>query len=230
MIPAAELPVGCTTACTSALPFFFIGTSNVQVTMAGTTQTVPETMQIESPYFNPFGAPIVLASADNAIVIAATYTRGTIAWTGTQFAGQIVGLLGTTQVSGVFNMTSSEHENLVTGTANDKGTMSFNSMTPSSLSVKGTYTGSSTIPTTNTSDCSFLTGIPGTCTETGFQSTGKFWMSQSSPTASDHESGHSSGSNGNSQSISGSYSGTWGVPALGCLTSITATVSQTSND
>jgi hypothetical protein len=205
MVPAAELPVGCSSNCQSALPFFFIATSqNVQITVGTSTQTVPETLQIESPYFNPWGAPIVLASADNSIIIAATYNQGSILWAGTTVGGELIGTLGKTQASGQFNMTSGELENLVTGNALDAGTITFSSMTPSSLDSKGLYAGSSTIPTTGTSDCSAITGIPGTCTETGFQSIGKFTM------------------NG----ISGSYSTTWGVPALGFSSSVSATVSS----
>ena len=104
-------------------------------------------------------------------------------------------------------MTSGELENLVTGSAIDAGTISFSSMTPSSLDAKGFYVGSSTIPTTGTSDCSASTGIPGTCTETGFQSTGHFTMS----------------------GISGSYNTTWGVPALGFSSAVNATVGQSWN-
>jgi len=207
IVPAAELPMGCSTNCQSALPFFFLGTSSdVRMTVAGSTQTVSETMQIESPYFNPWGAPIVLASTDNSIVIAATYTTGNIIWAGTKVGGAMFGTLGTTQASGAFNMTSSEFENLVTGKSFDAGTISFSSMTPSSLNARGFYTGTSTIPTTGTSDCSASTGIPGTCTETGFQSIGQFTMS----------------------GISGSYNTSWGVPALGFSSSVSATVSQYS--
>jgi hypothetical protein len=203
-VPAAVLPIGCTTNCQSELPFFFLGTSsNVRMTVAGSTQTVPETMQIESPYFNPWGAPIVLASTDSAIVIAATYTTGNIIWSGTKVGGAMFGTLGTTQTSGAFNMTSSEFENLVTGNSFDAGTISFSSMTSSSLNARGFYTGTSTIPTTGTSDCSVQTGIPGTCTETGFQSIGQFTMS----------------------GISGSYNTMWGVPALGFSSTVSATVS-----
>jgi hypothetical protein len=205
IVPAAELPLGCSTNCQSALPFFFLGTSsNVQMTVAGFTQTVPETMQIESPYFNPWGAPIVLASTDNSIVIAATYTKGSIMWTGTKVGGAMSGTLGTTQTSGMFNMTSNESENLVTGKSIDSGTISFSSMTPSSLNAKGHYVGTSTIPTTGTYDCSASTGVPGTCTETGFQSIGRFTMG----------------------GISGNYNTAWGVPALGFSASVSATISH----
>jgi hypothetical protein len=101
-------------------------------------------------------------------------------------------------------MTSNETENLVTGKSTDKGTISFSSMTPSSLNANGHYIGTSTIPTTGTSDCSASTGFPGTCTESGFQSIGQFTMS----------------------GISGSYNTTWGVPALGFSASVNATVSH----
>jgi hypothetical protein len=195
----------------SELPFFFLGTSSsVQITIGGATQTLPETLQVESPYFNPFGAPIVLASTDGAIVIAATYTEGTIVWAGTKVGGSLVGTLGTTTASGQFNMTTGEVENLVKGTAVDAGTISFTSMTPSSLNAKGFYGGTSTIPTTGGLDCSAALGIPGltgVCTQTGFQSSGRFLMS----------------------GMTGTYSTTWGVPALGFSSSVTATVSQYGN-
>jgi hypothetical protein len=230
IVPAAVLPLGCTTTCTSALPFFFLGASNVQVKIGhGSTQIIPETMQVESPYFNPFGAPIVLASADKAVVIVATYTQGTIVWKGTQLSGQVKGLVDTTLTYGMFDMTSEESENLVTGTAIDSGTISFSSMTPSSLNAKGTHTGSSTIPTTNTSDCSAFTGIPGTCAHTGFQSTGTFSMSLTLYSGGDRQYGPNDGSYVSSPSISGSYSGTWSNPALGFSSTISATVMQPSD-
>ena len=232
-VAAAAFPTGCSADCTSELPFFFLGTSNVQVTVAGTTQMLPETMQIESPYFNPFGAPIVLASTDNAIVIAATYTQGTILWTGTQVAGVMTGTLDSTPVSGQFSTNSGEYENLVAGTARDYGTISFTSMTPSSLNAKGFFIGGSTIPTNNTSDCSVLTGIPGTCTETGFQSNGQFIMSSNQTglnsgdqVHSNDQGRHSAATPQQNSRISGSYSTTWGVPALDFSSSIAATVSK----
>jgi len=203
----------------SELPFVFsTGTSNVQIAVGGPAQTVPESLSIESPYFNPFGAPIVMASPDGAIVIAATYTQGTILWMGTQVAGPLTGTLGTTQVTGTLILTSGELENLVTGTAIDTGTMKFSGMTPASLnSYGGFYTGSDTIPPpVGTSpypagpaaswDCSPTFGIPGTCTETRFQSTGTFTRGV----------------------IYGTYTSTWGVPALEFTSTITASVAQTT--
>ena len=178
----------------SELPFVFVTTtSNVQVTVAGSTQTIPESLNIESPYFNPWGGPIVMASTDQAIVIVATYTQGTILWTRTQVSGPVAGTLGaSTPVTGTLTLTSGELENLVKGTAVDAGTITFSGMAPASLNANGFYTGSDTIPlpvgtsgyqygpdgiptgTPAVWDCSPYFGIPGTCTETGFQSTGKF--------------------------------------------------------
>jgi hypothetical protein len=210
MVPAAEFPIGCTTDCQSALPFFFLASSpDVQLTVGTSTQTMAETLQIESPYFNPWGAPILLASTDNSIVIAATYTKGSILWAGTTLGGTIVGTLGTTAASGMFSMTNTEYENMVAGTAIDTGSIAFSSMTPSSLNAKGHYSGSSTIPLTGALDCSAATGIPGTCSWTGFQSAGRFTLT----------------SNGDSE-VTGTYSTTWGNPALSFFSTVSATVSQ----
>ncbi len=218
-VPAAVLPIGCATNCQSELPFFFTATSSdVKITIGTTTSTVAETMSIESPYFNPFGAPIVMASADNSIIIAATYTQGTIDWTGTQVAASIVGTLNTAQASGMVTMTTSETENLVKGTAVDTGSIQFSSMTPSSLNSQGTFHGTSTIPTAGSFDCSAATGMPGTCTETGFQSTGKFSMGS-------NQQGDNQGNHQDSQTT-GSYSTSWGVPALGFSSTVSATVGQ----
>ena len=202
-VPAAELPVGCSSGCRSALPFFFLANSSaVEITVGNSTQTKSETLEIESPYFNPLGAPILLTSADGSIVIAATYTEGSIMWVGTQLGGQLIGTLGSAPVTGSFNMTSNENENLVLGEAIDVGVLEFSSMTPASLDSGGVYIGLSTIPTAGTKDCSALTGVPGTCAETGFVSAGEFFIT------------------GNT----GGYSTTWGVPALGFSSQIRASV------
>jgi hypothetical protein len=202
-VPAAELPTGCSSGCTSALPFFFLGNSSaVEIKVGDFTQTGSETLEIESPYFNPFGAPILLASADGSIVIAVTYTEGSILWAGTQLGGHMIGTVGSTPVTGSFNMTSNENEDLVRGEAIDAGVLQFSSMTPPSVDGGGVEIGLSTIPTAGATDCSAMTGVPGTCTETGFQSTGEFFIT------------------GNT----GDYSTAWGVPALGFSSQIRASV------
>jgi hypothetical protein len=195
----------------SEVPFYFVtDTSNVQVTIGRQTQTIPESINIENPYFNPFGAPIVIGSNDGYIGIVATYNQGTILWLGSQVTGALVGTLSGKAVSGTMTLNGAELENLVAGTARDSGSMSFTGMTPSSLNANGNYTGQSTIPAPGpNSDCSsYTTGVEGTCTLTGFQSTGTFTAG----------------------SISGSYTTTWGTPAVSFSTSITATVAQNGND
>ena len=205
----AGLPAGCqtpaapTTPCTQILPFDFIGTSNVQLTVGTTTQSV--TMVVESPYWNPYGGPIYLASTNGAITIVATYTQGTILWTGAQVGGYISGTLGSSPVSGTFTQTSTEFENLVTGTASDAGTFQYTTNI-ASLNSPGTFTGSDTIPTTTGINCDALTQLPMTCTETGFQSSGHFRAGQ----------------------LSGTYTTSWGVPAYQFTSTATGAVSQTT--
>jgi hypothetical protein len=206
-VPASMLPTGCTDSCQSELPFMFLtSTSAATMTTAGAARTVVETLQIESPYFNPWGAPLILATPDGAVVIAATYTHGNIIWMGTQEGGQISGTLGVDAVSGDFSMTSNEVENLVSGTSIDGGTIFYSSMTPSYLDGPGFFYGTSTIPVAGSYDCSANTGIPGTCTETGFQSTGYFQTA----------------------ALAGNYTSTWGVPALGFSSSVSASWNQLS--
>jgi len=191
------------------LPFYFIASPNIVTTIAGTPTPLEAALAIENPYFNPFGAPVVMVSADSSIVIAATYDVGTITWSGTQLEAQIVsGTLGTTPVSGMMTLTGGEFENLVSGTAVDSGQTSWTGMSPSSLDASGTYHGTDTIPyvaNNPDNDCSSYTGIPGAtglCTVTGFQSQGSFRAGD----------------------ISGTYSTTWETPALAFTTTIQGTV------
>ena len=199
----AGLPAGCTTTCQQILPFDFIGTSNVQLTVAGQTQS--ETLVVESPYWNPFGGPIYLVSPDGAIVITATYTQGNILWMGAQTGGIITGTLGSSPFSGSFTQTSTEFENLVAGTARDSGSIQF-STNIASLNTKGTFTGSDTIPTLGSFDCS-PAGLPYTCTATGFQSNGNF----------------------RAGGVTGTYSTTWGVPAYQFSSTVSGSLGQTGN-
>jgi len=205
----AGLPAGCTTTCTEVLPFDFIGSSTVKVTMG--TQTTVETMVVESPYWNPYSGPIYLMSEtngapDGAIVIVATYSSGTIQWTGAQVGGYISGTLGTTPVSGTFTQTSNENENLVSGTATDSGTFQYNTNV-ASLNSPGTWSGTDYIPSKGSSDCSAATsGLPDTCTLTGFHSSGSF----------------------RAGGLSGTFITSWGVPAYQFTSQISATLGQHS--
>ena len=203
MVAASDLPAGCTpgTDCTSALPFFFLGASTTTVTIDGSAGAAPNppVFELESPYFNPWGGPIVLTSEDGSVVIVATYATGTIQWQGTQTSGAVTGTVGGSAVTGTLNIVSNESEDLVAGTASDSGTIALSGMSSAFLDVQGTYNGTSYIPAPGAgSDCSGTYGLPpGTCTETGFQSTGQATM----------QSGQ--------VQVTGSYSTTWGVPALG---------------
>jgi hypothetical protein len=195
-------------------------------------------MLFESPYFNPWGNPIMIVSTDGAIVIATTYDKATLDWKGTSIVGTVKGALGGARVQGTMSMSSNEHENFVTGVTDyDNGTMSFTNMSPRSLNVQGTFQGTSLIPkpgsfacaavqwlysTQCTQDCSAYFGslglpvIPGTCTQTAFQSFGKFSL-QGQDT---REGG------GETTAVAGSYTTVWSSPALGFLSLASATVTQ----
>jgi len=56
--PAIEIPLGCSTTCTSEIPSFFTGPSMVTTTIGGSTAGSEPVMELESPYLNPFGQPI----------------------------------------------------------------------------------------------------------------------------------------------------------------------------
>ena len=228
-------------AC-SELPLSFIGDANLLVTV-GNAQPVSlkETIIMENPYLNPFGAPIVIASTDLAMVIVATYDVGTIVWSGTSVAGTLTGQLGSgqssTQVTGMLSLNSTEIEDLVAGTATDSGQVALSGMSPSSLNVNGTYTGSSVIPTAGERDCSATLGFPtfpagqGICTQTGFNSAGQYVMRTGSN--NNERVNHNDRGQARVQvTVVGQYATTWTVPALAFSTSGTATVTtnQSSDD
>jgi len=226
----AGLPAGCGmppsySPCSQILPFDFIGSSNIQVTIGTNTQS--QTLIVESPYWNPFGGPIYLVSADGnplslpptppSIVIVATYNEGNIEWVGAQTGGYISGTLGTSSFSGTFSQTSTENENLVTGIASDSGTIQF-STTLAALNTRGTFTGSDTIPPLGSAplfgawDCSGPQatggdGIPGTCALTGFISSGNF----------------------RAGGVSGSYLTTWGAPAYQFSSIVSGSLNHNGN-
>ena len=199
----------CSSAPCGQLPVFFVGASSIKIGVAG-AQTLDVTgFTVENPYFNPFGAPIILSSTDGAVVIVANYDVGRILWQGTAVGGPITGLLGSSiLIAGTLGLTSTEAEDLVAGTAVDTGTISLSSMSPALLDVSGTYVGSSFIPPpTPGSDCSTLFGFPagsGVCTMTGFDSSGKYVMT------------------GPSAKLVGTYSTVWTIPALAFSSTSTA--------
>lgn len=226
-------------AC-SELPLSFIGNANVQVKFgSAASQTLKETVLTENPYLNPFGNPIVIASADSAIVIVATYTKGTIVWSGSQVSGAVTsGAFGKESsvgsITGTLDLNSTEYEHLVAGTATDSGTVALTGMSPSFMDAAGNFTGSSVIPTAGELDCSPLFGFPsfppgqGVCTQTGFNSTGHYVMASNGC--------DSQGCDGcNSQVhcnviITGQYATTWTIPALSFSTVSTGTVTIHGNN
>ena len=246
MVPEG-IPVGCSgSACTSAIPVFFVGALTLTTTIADSKPVkTTGTMFLESPYFNPWGGLISLAATDGSVVIATTYDKGTIEWTGTSVNGAIGGLLGaSTLVYGTFSLLSHESENLVAGTASDDGTMTFSNMSPISLNVAGKYSGTSLIPKAGSPECAletsafpgnpctvdcvamfaafFLPALPGTCLSTGFQSSGHFSLKSGND---QQAGGNDQGDNNGHVTVDGKYSTTWAQPALGFVSSGSATVS-----
>jgi len=251
MVPE-EIPLGCTTTCTSAIPAFFVGAVTVTPGSWWTnddgsggynSQTITSTILIESPYLNPWGNPISMVSTETptpAIVIVTGYSSATIDWKGTTVTGAMTGTLGSSKVSGILTLSSSEHEDLVAGTASDNGTMTFSNMSPASLNAAGKYVGQSVIPkpgspacsaetATFSAPCTFdctstlaalgLPAIPGTCTGTSFASGGQLSLNG----ANDGDEGPLGG---DQVSISGAYTTIWTAPALGVIAGATATVTQ----
>ncbi|MGD0396809.1 MAG: hypothetical protein ABSB26_07900 [Nitrososphaerales archaeon] len=215
-VPAEAFPLGCwdgitlplPPACTSQVPAFFVGLGALSGTVPPSQP--PLWMDLESAYLNPgpLPGPIVWASTDGSVVIVFSYVAATIDWHNIQTNGSLVGTLGATPVSGSFSMTTNAHEDLFAGTEAESGTMTFYGMNPSYLDASGAFTGSSTIPTSNAIDCSSITGIAGTCTETGLASSGSFTLDP-----------------GNAL-IQGSYDIDWTVPAFSFSGTSAALVSQ----
>jgi hypothetical protein len=185
-------------------------------------QNVP--MAFESPYFNPFGNAIMFGDAQtmstntptaSSILVVTNYSHATIDWSQVVDAGFVTGTLGegatTTQVSGLVTQVASEHEDLVAGTAQDRGTLTLLGMTPSLLDVSGPYVGNSSIPTTGSIPCGSVQGIQ-VCTQTGFMDSGNFHLNSGPAAAGGHT------------QVKGSYSTVWTTPAFGFVASATATV------
>jgi hypothetical protein len=198
----------CESSDTSAVPAFFEAAVAMSETIGSTTTSAQELLLIEAPIMNPWGAPLVISSADGTVSVMATYTSASADWNSVQLVGTLSGTFNGQPASGSLYQVAYATENFVTGTETEMGTVAFQGMTPSSLNAQGAYIGSSTVPTTGSYDCSALAGLPeGTCTETGLTSTGTFLMWGSS-------------------SISGSYAVSWPAPSVYCWGTITATVNS----
>jgi hypothetical protein len=241
MIPAFGTPVdpsqpanpvaclGTALGCSSEVPAFLVGTATVQVhtSQKDTKFTLP--MRFESAYLNPFGRPIVIASADATltgyptILIVAKYDKAISQWEKVSVGGFILDSTGTSLL-GTFTMAMGITEDLRHGMEQDRGTISIASFSASFPSASGDFGGTSTIPpvpspTPALLDCSITLGLPpGTCTLTGSHSTGVFNLQ-----STDHKS-----------QVKGSYDINWTVPALvfgvsaQSVSTIIATVSKNS--
>jgi len=206
-IPVLGLPLSCDQVyfsnCTSEIPGLFVGTGQLSITQGGQTSQEQVTMVFESPYLNPFGGPLTIASVDGAVAFAATYTNAISQWSNVQ-VGAVIANLTSGATLGALSQTSSLTENLLRGTEVDQGTSTLllNNFTGSLSNLNGQYTGrfngNSSIPVPSSPvDCSAPPLLPGTCTETGSMSTGTF-----SHLRSDQH-----------ISITGTYAVTWSVPA-----------------
>ena len=159
MIPE-EIPFGCAgTACTSAIPVFFVGVALVNVTSghhedskAQPSQVIQTGILLESPYFNPFGNALSIVSTDNtpttppSVIIVTTYDKATITWTKAGVTGAISGTLGNSPVTGTLGLVMQENEDLVSGISVDAGAIAFTNMSPTNLNAVGKFSGSSIIP------------------------------------------------------------------------------------
>lgn len=221
-VPAQVFPLdptngptyNCISSCTSQVPFFFIGEASL--TISGSTSAVP--VIIESAYWNPLGGPIVIASADAltnppntqpALLLVVTYNIATIDWSNVIVGGLIGGTFGSESVLGQYATTTTSHENLFTGVESDSGQIAFFGMSDSGLNGVGSLTGHTSFSLAGGIDCSYATGVPGTCILTGASSTGNFQMSIAS-----------------GMKVHGSFNTAWSVPSLTTTTSVTAQVTK----
>jgi len=221
-IPAAIFPITVTSpttfsncdpttqTCNSEIPLFFTGIATVQSKLGSSPAQIP--IAIESPYWNPFGGPIVITSLDSAkhpsIFLVVSYDSATIYWAGVQLQGEISGSLGTESVAGSYGQTVTSWENLVSASESDWGSIAFVGMTDPILNANGGLLGHTTFSLAGSFDCAPEFGLPeGTCTATGATSDGSFWM----------VAGHSS-------LIRGTYHTVWSVPSLFTMTTVMGAV------
>jgi hypothetical protein len=260
--PSPPGPLGSqNNLCSSEIPFMFNGTATINIPT--TPPTSPQNgvhpappllgappapspypqlpirvpVVIESPYWNPFGGPIVIASTDQAqsILLVVGYSTAVINWNQVQLQGAVLpgSTFGTSEVTGGYMTMTDSQENLVTGAEQDNGQIIFSGMSNPTLNGEGRLSGSTAIPPFNPSsvigtgptgnnpyDCtssfgSFglyfesVVGLP-LCVVTGATSSGSF---------------QANGSPG--VQVSGSYDTAWSVPSLTTMTTVVGTVTQT---
>jgi hypothetical protein len=201
-----------TQTCNSEIPLFFTGIATLESKAGHAPSQIP--IAIESPYWNPFGGPIVITSLDSttnpSIFLVVSYDRATIDWDGVHLQGQIVGTFGTERVTGLYGQVVNSQENLVSAKEFDSGSISFAKMSDKILNAHGGFSGHTTFSLAGSFDCSPEFGLPeGTCTATGATSDGSFKMSGGQDTI-----------------ISGTYHTIWSVPSLFTLTTVIGAVTQ----
>jgi hypothetical protein len=215
-IPAACFPsysMGtCLAGDNSEIPAFLVAVGYAN-TGSDDSQKQSISLMIEDAALNPFGDRIVISSLDGSIMIVATYDHAKTIWEGVQLAGIVTGSIGVgaSAVSGNFVENITTTENYVTGTARDNGQIALVGMTPKNLNSNGPFNGSSTIPTKGSFDCSPF-GLPKTCLETGFASSGSFTLM-----------------NQKGWSMSGKYDVEWPAPSVVFAGTITAKMNTGSN-
>ena len=226
--------------CNSEIPLFFTGVATIDshggqdgqgghgghdgVTPNDGDQQTQVPIAIESPYWNPFGGPILIASLDSttspSIFLIVHYDRATIDWDGVQLQGALgpgTGSLGTEQItSGFYSQSVNSHEDLVAGSESDSGSIAFAGMSDPSLNANGRFSGQTSFTTAGSFDCAtpnpilYFPGLPdGTCTATGATSNGSFHMNGAQDLL-----------------ISGSYVTGWSTPSLFTATQVIGAVAQ----
>ena len=201
-----------TQSCNSEIPLFFTGIASVSSSGSNGQQKIP--IAIESPYWSPFGGPILITSLDSttdpSIFLVVSYTKATIDWTGVQLQGQISGTFGTETVSGLYGQGVNSREDLVSGKESDFGSIAFTSMSDQTLNSVGWFVGRTTFTLAGSFDCAPEFGLPeGVCTATGATSDGTFGMLGRQFTL-----------------IGGKYHTDWSVPSLFTFTLVMGAVIQ----
>jgi hypothetical protein len=204
-------------SCNSQIPLLFLGVATVHM---GAGQPLKIPIGIESPYWSPFGGPILITSLESTsapmLFMVVTYSSASIDWTGVQLQGQFGGLLGAEPVTGSFAQVTNSHEDLVNAIEQDSHTIAFTGASDPVLNAMGTFSGQTTFSLVGSIDCAnpsspvYFPGLPeGTCTATGASSAGTFQMV---------------GAQG--AKIAGTYETAWSVPSLFTSTTVLGAVVQ----
>jgi hypothetical protein len=204
----------CLTSCSSMIPLFFTGTATIQ---SGGNEPLQIPIEVESPYWSPFGGPILIVSLDSPtnpyVYLLVNTDTATIGWSGVQLVGQIAsGTYGSETVTGAYAQVVNSQEDLVSGNEFDGGSIAFLGMSDSSLNSQGFFVGQTSFTLTGSFNCDALFNLPSQvpCTATGATSGGSFLM------------------NGQGALITGKYSTAWSVPSLFTVTTIVGAVYQQS--